>query len=176
MTAISSLVGEHAGTNPPTPVRHTVDTLNSDDLDELYDDRDRLQAQLSDMTRDRNRWKWYRDDAERRVRVQRARAEAAETALVALRKEQDEYEENVVGDLNEANIGLARQAARAEAAIARVRKATANSFMAGPNAVDAVRVADVLAALNEQPEQRPRTTANNPGASSNTKDSGPMAS
>lgn len=154
MTVSSHPAGEHASTDPSAPIRHTVDTLNSDALDELYDDRDRLQAQLSDMTRDRNRWKWYRDDAERRVRVQRARAEAAETALVALRKEQDEYEENVVGDLNEANTDLARQAARAEAAIARVRKAAAHSFMAGPNAVDVVRVADVLAALDE-PKERP---------------------
>ncbi|MEV6504828.1 hypothetical protein AB0M61_01735 [Streptomyces sp. NPDC051642] len=116
MTVTSSPAGEHADTNLPTPIRHTVDTLNSDALDELYDDRDRLQAQLSDMTRDRNRWKWYRDDAERRVRVQRGRAE------------------------------------RAEAAAVRVRKATANSFMAGPNAVDVVRVADVLAALAEPKE------------------------
>ncbi|WP_103512942.1 hypothetical protein [Streptomyces sp. SM13] len=33
------------------------------------------------------------------------------------------YEEVVVGDLNEANIGLQRQAARAEATVARVRQA-----------------------------------------------------
>lgn len=118
MTGPSNPRREHAGTNPPTPVRHTVDTLNSDALDELYDDRDRLRAQLSDMTRDRDRWKWYRDDAERRVRVQRGRAEVAEDA------------------------------------ISRVRKATANSFMAGPNAVDAVRVADVLAALNGPKETK----------------------
>lgn len=146
---LSNPAGEHTGAHK----RHTADSITSDALDDLYDDRDRLQAQLSDMTRDRNRWKWYRDDAERRVRVLRARAETVETTLIALRKEQDEYEENVVGDLNEANIGLARQAARAEAAIERVRKAAAHSFMAGPNAVDVVRVADVLAALAEPKEK-----------------------
>ena len=116
MTVTSSPAGEHA--DPSAPIRHTVDTLNSDALDELYDERDRLRAQLFDMTRDRDRWKWYRDDAERRVRVQRARAETA------------------------------------EGVIARVRKATAKSFMAGPNAVDVVRVADVLAALNEPKETK----------------------
>lgn len=44
---------------------------------------------------------------------------------------------------------LARMRDRYEVTVVRVRKATANSFMAGPNAVDVVRVADVLAALTE---------------------------
>lgn len=38
---------------------------------------------------------------------------------------------------------------QAQAAIARVRKVTANSFMAGPNAVMVVRVADIRTALDE---------------------------
>lgn len=45
-----------------------------------------------------------------------------------------------------------QRAERAEAAIARIRAIAANSFMAGPNAVDVVRVADVLAALDEPQE------------------------
>lgn len=58
--------------------RIRLDDMTSDQLDALYDDRDRLRAQLADTTSDRDRWKWYRDDAERRVRVQRERAEHAE--------------------------------------------------------------------------------------------------
>lgn len=50
----------------------------------------------------------------------------------------------------------------------RVRKVAARrSFMAGPNAVDVVRVADILAAL-EQPknaDEPARTTPNNPTTS-----------
>lgn len=53
---------------------------------------------------------------------------------------------------------------RAEAAIARVRKATANSFMAGPNAVDVVRVADVLAALDIRPDTTPDIPADKNGS------------
>ncbi len=52
----------------------------------------------------------------------------------------------------DSSIRETERAERAEAAIERVRKATANSFMAGPNAVDVVRVADVLAALTETQE------------------------
>lgn len=44
---------------------------------------------------------------------------------------------------------LARMRDRAEVTVVRVRKAAANSFMAGPNAVDVVRVADILAALDD---------------------------
>ena len=172
MTVTSSPAGEHAGT------RHTVDTLTSDALDELYDDRDQLRAQLSDMTRDRDRWKWYRDDAERRVRVQRARAETAEAALAALRKEQDEYEENVVGDLNETVIGLSRQAARAEATIARVHAALATFDGRGVIRIGggnfdiptAGEVLDAVRAALEEPEESPRTTVDNPATSS---DNGP---
>jgi hypothetical protein len=65
--------------------RIPLDHLTSDDLDQLYDERDRLQAQLSDTTRERDRWKWYRDDAERRVRVQRERADQAEAAIACVR-------------------------------------------------------------------------------------------
>ena len=36
---------------------------------------------LDHLTSDRDRWKWYQDDAERRVRVQRERAERAEAQL-----------------------------------------------------------------------------------------------
>ncbi|MFJ6559929.1 hypothetical protein ACIQMV_08610 [Streptomyces sp. NPDC091412] len=66
----------------------------------------------------------------------------------------DRYEE-VVGELNETNIELAQRAGRAEAAVARVRKATTRSFMAGPNAVDVVRVTDIHTALTEPKSQPP---------------------
>lgn len=73
-----------------------------------------------------------------------ARATTAET-------ERDRYHDELA--VNETDrVAAVQQAARAEAAIARVRKATAHSFMAGPNAVDVVRVADVLAALDEPKE------------------------
>lgn len=106
------------------------------------------------------------------------RAEKAEAALAVLRKEQDEYEETVVGDLNETVIGLARQAARAEAAIARVRAALAafdgrGVIRIGGGNLDiptAGEVLDAVRAALEEPEERPRTTANNPATSS---DSGP---
>ena len=58
-------------------------------------------------------------------------------------------EEDLSSVAQEARAALpGAKAEKAEAAIARVRKAAAASFMAGPNAVDVVRVADVLAALD----------------------------
>ncbi|MGW5429982.1 hypothetical protein ACWET9_22630 [Streptomyces sp. NPDC004059] len=65
--------------------RISLNDMTSDQLDQLYDERDRLRAQLADMTSDRDRWKWYRDDAERRVRVQRERADRAEAAIARAR-------------------------------------------------------------------------------------------
>lgn len=54
--------------------------------------------------------------------------------------------------VNEADrVAAVRRAETAEAAIARVRRAAARrSFMAGPSAIDAIRVADVLTALDQQ--------------------------
>lgn len=50
------------------------------------------------------------------------RVEQAEARVAELEAENARYEDVVVGDLNEANIGLQRQAARAEATVARVRQ------------------------------------------------------
>ncbi|MGW3298448.1 hypothetical protein [Streptomyces rubiginosohelvolus] len=50
------------------------------------------------------------------------RVEQAEARVRELKAENAHYEEKVVGDLNEANTGLQRQAARAEATVARVRQ------------------------------------------------------
>lgn len=49
MTVSSHPAGEHASTNPSAPIRHTVDTLNSDALDELYDEIDRLRAKVAEF-------------------------------------------------------------------------------------------------------------------------------
>lgn len=73
-----------------------------------------------------------------------ARATTAET-------ERDRYHDELT--VNETDhTATVGQLKRAEAAIGRVRKAAANSFMAGPSAVDVVQVADVLAALAEPKE------------------------
>ena len=61
--------------------RIPLDHLTSDQYDTLHDELDALRAQLADTTSDRDRWGWYQDDAERRVRVQRERAEEAEAQL-----------------------------------------------------------------------------------------------
>jgi hypothetical protein len=115
VTVSSSPAGEHAGTGPSAPIRHTVDTLNSDALDELYDEIDRLRAKVAEFDHIIN---WHT------------------TCASCARILDSSYQETM-------------RAEAAEAAIGRVRKATANSFMAGPNAVDVVRVADVLAEPKE---------------------------
>ncbi|MGW1154514.1 hypothetical protein ACWD45_24920 [Streptomyces rubiginosohelvolus] len=51
------------------------------------------------------------------------RVEQAEARVAELEADLHRYEEVVVGDLNEANIGLQRQAAHAEATVTRVRQA-----------------------------------------------------
>ncbi|MEU3432323.1 hypothetical protein [Streptomyces sp. NPDC006863] len=51
------------------------------------------------------------------------RAETAEARVAELEADNARYEEVVVGELNEANTSLQRQAARAEANVARVRQA-----------------------------------------------------
>ena len=62
MTVTNSPAGEHAGINP---TRHTVDSLNSDALDELYDDRDRLRAKVAEFDRLRTQLAAERDKARR---------------------------------------------------------------------------------------------------------------
>ncbi|MFD3999899.1 hypothetical protein [Streptomyces rubiginosohelvolus] len=62
-------------------------------------------------------------DRARRGVILPAEGEQLAEMVGELKVDLHRYEEVVVGDLNEANIALQRQAARAEAAVARVRQA-----------------------------------------------------
>ncbi|WP_434744618.1 hypothetical protein [Streptomyces sp. A-14] len=62
-------------------------------------------------------------DRARRGVILPAEGEAPAGLVAELEADVHRYEEVVVGDLNEVNTGLQRQAARAEAAITRVRQA-----------------------------------------------------
>ncbi|MFM9629398.1 hypothetical protein ACKI10_17445 [Streptomyces galilaeus] len=69
--------------------RHTVDSITSDQLDQLYADLDRYEEvqgemnehatdqarELAELTRSRDEWKWRAEDANRGTRCQRERAE-----------------------------------------------------------------------------------------------------
>mgnify|MGYP001583974917 CR=1 FL=1 len=60
--------------------------------------------------------------------------------------------EAAITELGETNTQLAQQAEQAAVTLARVRTVAATqSFMAGPNAVDVVRVTDIRTALNAAP-------------------------
>jgi hypothetical protein len=65
--------------------RHTADTINDNDLDQLYDQLARAEAELADMTRDRDRQQWYVGENDRKRKVQRGRADQAEAELARLR-------------------------------------------------------------------------------------------
>jgi polyhydroxyalkanoate synthesis regulator phasin len=87
VTVTSSPAGEHAGTNPSAPLRHTVDTLNSDALDELYDEIDRLRAKVAEFDHIIN---WHTTCASfARIldssRQETMRAEKAETTIARVR-------------------------------------------------------------------------------------------
>lgn len=147
MTVTSSPHGEHAG------VRHTASTINDAQLDALYARLDAAEqeteattaaaAHLTILMGKRS------EKAERAAKTQRQRADIAERELHVLRSglrangADPTQIQNLWAQIKLRN----RQWREAKAVIERVRKATANSFMAGPNAVDVVRVADVLAAL-----------------------------
>jgi hypothetical protein len=70
--------------------RHTADTINDNDLDQLYDDLARTKAQLSDMTRDRDRQAWYVAENDRKRKIQRQRADRTEAALDRVRALRDD--------------------------------------------------------------------------------------
>jgi chromosome segregation ATPase len=84
--------------------RIPLDHLTSDQYDALYErldqaeaERDELRdeiatagAKLADMAKSRNEWQWRAGDAERRVRVQRERADRAEAAVDRVRAECDQ--------------------------------------------------------------------------------------
>jgi hypothetical protein len=56
-----------------------IDCPGDTQLTALYDERDRLRVRLADMTRSCDEWQWRAEDAKRTTRVQRERAEQAET-------------------------------------------------------------------------------------------------
>ncbi|MFD5697484.1 hypothetical protein [Streptomyces lasiicapitis] len=65
-----------------TEPRHTADTINDDALDQLYA-KVAVAEQASSAERT---FKWYADDAQRRVRLQRERAEQAEAAIARVQR------------------------------------------------------------------------------------------
>ncbi|MFJ4926872.1 hypothetical protein [Streptomyces sp. NPDC088736] len=99
-----------------TDTRHTADTITDDDLDQLYSRAARAAAALSDMTRDRDRQKWYVAENERKTRIQRERARQAEATLARILAALPPYDRPTHGDRSEGvQMGwdLARQAALA---------------------------------------------------------------
>lgn len=91
------------------PDRIPLDDLTSDALDQLYADLDRVRNAWQE-----SRARWWKANA---------RIDELDARVRELEAEVHRYEEVVVGELNEANTGLQRQAARAEATVARVRQA-----------------------------------------------------
>lgn len=78
-------------------------------------------------------------------------SDALDALYESLEAAQDTQLYRQLQQADEAFASATVRAAKAEAAADRVRKiAATRSFMAGPNAVDVVRVSDVLAALNPQ--------------------------
>lgn len=61
-------------------------------------------------------------------------------------------------DLTVYSMQVAMELRDLRAAVARVRKVAGNSFMAGPNAVDVVRVTDIRAALDQPAPAAGHTT------------------
>lgn len=89
MTVSSHPAGEHAGTDPSAPIRHTADSITSDALDELYVRLDAAEqeaeatataaAHLTILMGKRS------EKAERAAKKQRQRANIAESELRVLR-------------------------------------------------------------------------------------------
>lgn len=115
----------------PTQPRIPLDDLTSDALDALYERLDRVRNAWQE-----SRARWWKANA---------RIDELDARVRELEAENARYEEVVVGDLNEANTGLQRQAARAEAAVARVRQAV-NAGPVGSCCAHLIR-----AALNPPP-------------------------
>ncbi|MEU2403370.1 hypothetical protein ABZ609_03455 [Streptomyces rubiginosohelvolus] len=95
-------------------------------IEELAADRDRLATEAKILRARVNDQNAAADVAVSAVRLMNeagAQRDRAEARIRELEAEVAHYEEVVVGDLNEANIGLQRQAARAEATVTRVRQA-----------------------------------------------------
>ncbi|MGW7001352.1 hypothetical protein ACWGCW_00645 [Streptomyces sp. NPDC054933] len=76
----------------------------------------------------------------------------ARARIAELESDLEHYEETVVGDLNEKNIALARQAARAEATIARVRALAADMrTWCSPHGISVDYADRIVEALNAAP-------------------------
>ena len=131
--------------------RIPLDHLTSDQLDALHDELDALRTQLADTTNDRDRRGWYQDDAERRIRVQRDRAEEAEAQL------------RLVDAMRQQNLDAAaaaiQRAEQAEAALARVRALAGDMrTWCSPHGL-ALHYSDaVLAALDGPAQPHPEPT------------------
>ncbi|MER6602529.1 hypothetical protein [Streptomyces parvus] len=124
--------------------RIALDDLTSDALDALYDERDaardRLDYHEQSLLPDLRR----RAESDRQaIGRWRARAETAEARVTELEAENARYEEVVVGDLNEANTGLQRQAARVEARVRELEAERTNLLSVLTEAVDWIRDGDL---------------------------------
>lgn len=84
-----------------TDTRHTADTINDDELDQLYSRAARAEAALAGMTTDRDRQKWYVADNQRKTRIQRERARQAEATLARILAALPPYSLPTHGDRSE---------------------------------------------------------------------------